>query len=68
MKQLKTLVVDDEPLARERLSRLLHEAGCLVVDELEDGIALLKWLKQGNQVDVIFLDIQMPGLNGMGMF
>ena len=65
MKQLKTLVVDDEPLARERLSRLLHEAGCLVVDELEDGVALLKWLKQDNEVDVIFLDIQMPGLNGM---
>ena len=65
MNPLKALVVDDEPLARERLSRLLQEAGCTVVDQLEDGVALLQWLKEGHDVDVIFLDIQMPGLNGM---
>src|SRR5512141_2752683 len=65
MKQLKALVVDDEPLARERLSRLLQEAGCAVVGELGDGLALLRWLNQPYEVDVIFLDILMPGLNGM---
>lgn len=65
MKPLKALVVDDEPLARERLSRLLGEAGCTIVDELGDGVALLQWLKQPTEVDVIFLDIQMPGLNGL---
>lgn len=65
MKQLKALVVDDEPLARERLSRLLGEAECEVVAELGDGIALLQWLRQPYNVDVIFLDIQLPGLNGM---
>jgi len=65
MKPLAALVVDDEPLARERLSRLLQEAGCVVAGELGDGLALLQWLRQGNQVDVIFLDIQMPGPSGM---
>ncbi len=65
MKLLKALVVDDEPLARERLSRLLREAGCTVVSELGDGLALLQWLNQPYEVDVIFLDIQMPGPNGM---
>lgn len=65
MKQLKALVVDDEPLARERLSRLLVEADCTVVGELGDGLALLHWLKQPTEADVIFLDIQMPGPNGM---
>lgn len=65
MEPFKALVVDDEPLARERLSRLLQEAGCTVVGELGDGIALLQWLKQPYDLDVIFLDIQMPGLNGM---
>lgn len=65
MKRLKALVVDDEPLARERLSRLLTEAGCTVVGALGDGLALLQWLKQPYDVDVIFLDIQMPGPNGM---
>jgi DNA-binding LytR/AlgR family response regulator len=65
MERLKALVVDDEPLARERLSRLLQEAGCTVVGELGDGLALLHWLHQPYDVDVIFLDIQMPGPNGM---
>ena len=65
MKPLQALVVDDEPLARERLSRLLREAGCTVLGELGDGLALLQWLKQPHVVDVIFLDIQMPGPNGM---
>lgn len=65
MEPFKALVVDDEPLARERLSRLLQEAGCTVVGELGDGIALLQWLNPHCDVDVIFLDIQMPGLNGM---
>ena len=65
MKRLNALVVDDEPLARERLSRLLQEAECTVVGELGDGLALLKWLEQPHEVDVIFLDIQMPGPNGM---
>ena len=65
MKPLRALVVDDEPLARERLTRLLLEAGCTVVGELGDGVALLQWLKEPGEVDVIFLDIQMPGLSGM---
>lgn len=65
MKHLKALVVDDEPLARERLSRLLQEADCTVAGELGDGMALLEWLKQPHDADVIFLDIQMPGPNGM---
>lgn len=68
MNPLKVLVVDDEPLARERLSRLLQEAGCQVSGELGDGVALLQWLKESQEVDgvdVIFLDIQMPGASGL---
>jgi len=65
MNPLKALVVDDEPLARERLSRLLKEAGCTIVGELGDGVALLQWLKEPGEVDAIFLDIQMPGLSGL---
>lgn len=65
MKPLRALVVDDEPLARERLTRLLLEAGCEIAGELGDGVALLQWLKEPGEADVIFLDIQMPGLSGM---
>jgi DNA-binding LytR/AlgR family response regulator len=65
MKRLRALVVDDEPLARERLSRLLQEAECEVVGELGDGQELIQWLNQSAEVDVLFLDIQLPGPSGM---
>ena len=62
---LKVLVAEDEPFNLRRLSRLLREAGCEVVAELEDGPSVLNWLAQGGAVDALFLDIQMPGLNGL---
>ncbi len=65
MASLKVALVDDEPLARERLSRLLREAGCEVVKELADGPSLLEWLRHGEPVDGLFLDIQMPGGSGL---
>ena len=66
MDALRALIVDDEPLARERLSRLLQEAGCTIAGEFADGLSLLAWLREPRgAVDVIFLDIQMPGLTGI---
>ena len=67
MENLQVLVADDEPLALERLSRLLQEADCEIVAELVDGVALLDWMAQNpaTPLDVLFLDIQMPGLNGL---
>lgn len=67
MDPLKVIVADDEPLARERLSRLLKEAGCEVVAELEDGPSLVEWMTAcgDRPVDVLFLDIQMPSLTGL---
>lgn len=59
------MVVDDEPLARERLERLLKEAGCEVVAVLPDGPSLLEWLTLKLPVDALFVDIQMPGPNGL---
>ncbi len=65
MQPIKALIVDDEPLARERMERLLEESGCVVAGCLENGVELMEWLKEPHDVDVIFLDIQMPGPNGM---
>ena len=65
MNALRVALADDEPLARARLGRLLREAGCEVAMELPDGPSLLAWLKEGHDVDALFLDIQMPGLSGL---
>ncbi len=64
---LRVLVAEDEPFNLRRLVRLLREAGCEVVAELEDGPSVLEWLARGEAVDALFLDIQMPGLTGLGV-
>jgi two-component system LytT family response regulator len=61
---LRVLIVDDEPLAREGVRGLLErEGGVEVVGECADGQAALDAL-DASPVDVIFLDIEMPGMNG----
>ena len=61
---LRCLIVDDEPLARERLALLLAEAGGVeVVGEAGDGRAALERIAE-YAPDVVFLDVEMPGLGG----
>jgi two-component system, LytTR family, response regulator LytT len=61
---LKVLVVDDERLAREELCFLLTEQEDVeVVGHAGDGIEALGLLEDLSP-DVVFLDVQMPGLNG----
>ena len=61
---LKALVVDDEPVARRRLRTLLRgEPGVEIVGECEDGTAALDAVRR-LRPDVMFLDVQMPGLDG----
>ena len=61
---VRALVVDDEKLAREELCFLLGEAGGVdIVGQSGDGIDALR--QAGSlRPDVIFLDVQMPGLTG----
>jgi two-component system LytT family response regulator len=62
---LRVLVVDDEPAARERLSRLLSaHSGLQVVGEASDGISCLEQVRS-TRPDVLFLDIEMPGCSGL---
>jgi two-component system LytT family response regulator len=67
MKTFKTLLIDDERLAREELKSLLKEYHEIeIIDEAkngEEGIQKIKELKP----DLIFLDINMPGINGFDM-
>lgn len=61
----QVLIVDDEFLARERLKHLLlGKESFNVCGEAEHGMAALDWL-QKNHADIMLLDIQMPGMNGL---
>jgi two-component system LytT family response regulator len=62
----KTLLVDDEPLAIKRLERLLEPYKDLIqlVGKAYDGLDALELIER-LQPDLVFLDIQMPGLTGL---
>lgn len=62
---IRTMVVDDEPLVRERLRTLLAaHADVQVVGERGDGPSALEAYRE-LAPQVVFLDIQMPGLSGL---
>src|ERR1019366_914429 len=61
---LKTLIVDDEPIARQVLREELEQIGEVeVVGEAEDGNSALVAMRRLSP-DLVFLDLQMPGLGG----
>lgn len=68
---LQVAVVDDEPLARLRIRSLLGQARVpnTVVAEFGESVTALMWLQEqdrlGRSPDLVVLDIQMPGLDGM---
>lgn len=59
----KILIADDEPLARERIRRLLSESGRFEIREAANGLEALDKIPEF-EPDIVFLDIQMPGLTG----
>ena len=66
-RNLRAYLVDDEPLAIERLKRLLTPfEGIRIVGSSTDPAQALKTLcdESSETIDVLFLDIQMPGMNG----
>jgi two-component system LytT family response regulator len=64
---LRAVVVDDEPLARRRLRRLLAtEPGVEVVADCGDGPAALEAIARTDP-DLLFLDIEMPGMDGLAV-
>lgn len=63
--RIRAIVVDDEPMALARLARLLREEdGVEVVAECEDGASAIAALRS-HRPDVAFLDIRMPGIDGL---
>jgi two-component system response regulator AlgR len=62
---MRVLVVDDEPLARERVLRLLAEIGTgAVVGEAASGNEAIDRV-QALAPDVVLMDIRMPGMDGL---
>ncbi len=65
--KIRTLIVDDEPLALERLGTLLREDPEIeIVGECTNGLEALSAIK-AEAPDLIFLDVQMPELDGFGV-
>lgn len=64
MSTIRALVVDDEQLAREELCFLLDQAEAVeVVGQAANGVEALRLVGE-LKPDLLFLDVQMPGLNG----
>src|SRR4051812_15071171 len=63
--QLRAVLVDDEQLARDELGYLLGQIGGVeVVGQAGNGVEALTTIER-LQPDVVFLDVQMPGLTGV---
>ena len=64
---LTVLIVDDEPLARQELQYLLERAGGVeVLAQGTNGIEAVELIRT-HKPDLVFLDVQMPGLDGFGV-
>lgn len=62
--KIKVMIVDDEPLARQGLAVRLQQFDSVeLVGECKNGLEAVTQIPQLNP-DLVFLDIQMPGLNG----
>lgn len=62
---IRVVIVDDEPLARQRLEDLLgNEPGVEIVAQLDNGAAAIDAIRS-LRPDIVFLDVQMPGKTGL---
>jgi two-component system, LytTR family, response regulator len=65
--KIEALIVDDEPLARDRLQKLLEgEPNVTVIGQCSNGKEALKAIRD-KRPDLVFLDVQMPELDGFGV-
>jgi two-component system, LytTR family, response regulator len=66
MRRIRTIIVDDEPLARRGLElRLASEPDIDIVAQVGDGVAATRAVAE-HEPELLFLDVQMPGLDGFG--
>ncbi|MBS1851981.1 MAG: response regulator transcription factor [Acidobacteria bacterium] len=64
---LSAVIVDDEQLARDELAYLLKNVGDVdIVAQGKNGVEAVNLIREHNP-DLVFLDVQMPGLDGFGV-
>lgn len=64
---LSAVIVDDEQLARDELAYLLKDLGDVnVIAQGKNGLEGVNLIREHNP-DLVFLDVQMPGLDGFGV-
>jgi two-component system LytT family response regulator len=64
---IRAIVVDDEPLVRERISALVRQTSQLeLVGQAENGLEALNLIST-LQPDLLFIDVEMPELSGFGV-
>src|SRR5215467_4123897 len=63
MKNLRVLIADDEPLAREGIRLLLQQEDVEIAGEVATGKEALKQINH-SKPDLVYLDVQMPEMDG----
>lgn len=64
---MRVVIVDDEPLARDNIRLVLERvAGVEIVAECSDGASAVDAIR-AHAPDIVFLDVQMPGMDGFGV-
>jgi two-component system LytT family response regulator len=67
MEKIRVLIVDDEPLAREGVRLHLEDHSDIdIIGEVGSGEAAVHQI-ESDKPDLVFLDVQMPGLDGFGV-
>jgi len=66
IKNMKTLLIDDDELVRDSLRMAFLIKGCflMTVESAEEGLIVLK----KNNFDIIISDFELPGMNGLDFF
>jgi two-component system LytT family response regulator len=62
---LQCLIVDDEPLARKGLAEDIRETGFIEIAGMAENAAQAAAILSSAQIDLVLLDIEMPGLSGL---
>lgn len=66
MKKNKVLIVDDQPGMTETLADILEDEGCEVAT-VTNGVQALQYVA-AHSVDMVLMDVIMPGMNGVELF